>query len=131
MKFIRHLVIGISPLLATAAALAGNFDGSKPLICAPVASMDCIRGDNCLAGLPEDVGAPTFMRLDFAKKTVIGPKVTSDIILLDKADGQLLLQGREAGFGWTMVVDEQNGQMTVTLASRTGAFVLFGACTPL
>lgn len=130
MKLIRHLVLVVLPLLS-AAVLAADFDGSKPLICAPVAAMDCLRGDDCLSGLPEDIGAPTFMRLDFAKKTVNGSRVTSDIMLMDKADGQLLLQGREAGFGWTMVVDQQTGQMTVTLASRTNAYVLFGACTPL
>lgn len=130
MKRIRHFVLGALSLLS-AAVVAADFDGSRQLICAPVAAINCIRGDDCLSSLPEDVGAPAFMRLDFAKKTVIGPKVTSEIILLDKADGQLLLQGREAGFGWTLAVDEENGEMTVTLASRNGAYVLFGSCMPL
>ena len=112
-------------------ALAEDFDGSKPLICAPVQAMDCVRGDDCSSGLPEDVGAPAFMRLDFAKKSVTGPARVSEIMLLEKSEGQLLLQGREGGFGWTIALDSENGQMTVTLASRKGAFVLFGACTPM
>lgn len=130
MKLIRHLASVVLPLLATA-ALAADFDGSKALICAPVSAMDCMRGDDCVTGLPEEVGAPAFMRLDFAKKAVIGPKRTSDILLMEKSESQLLLQGREGDFGWTIVIESQNGELTVTLANRKGAFVLFGACTPL
>ena len=130
MKKIRNLVLSGLTLLATS-ALAADFDGSKPLLCATQAALDCSRGDNCAAGLPEEIGAPAFMRLDLAKKTVIGPQTTSEILLQDKSGKQLLLQGREAGFGWTIVVDQQSGEMTATLASRAGAYVLYGACTLL
>jgi hypothetical protein len=130
MKLTRQLALVFLPLL-TAPALAGDFDGSKPLICAPVSAMECVRGDDCATGLPEDVGAPAFMRLDFSKKTVAGPKRTSDILLMEKTDNQLLMQGREEGFGWTIVLESQSGEMNVTLANADGAFVLFGSCTPL
>ncbi len=99
MKFIRHLALGILPFLA-GAALAADFDGSKPLICAPVSATDCARGDECLSGLPEDIGAPAFMRLDFVKKSVTGPKSVSPILLQERTADQLLLQGREGPFGW-------------------------------
>jgi hypothetical protein len=36
----------------------------------------------------------------------------------------------ELNFGWAIALDQESGQMTVTLADRTGAIVLFGACTP-
>jgi len=111
-------------------ALAGDFDGSKPLICAPVTALECVRGDDCISGLPEDVGAPAFMRIDFVKRAVVGPKLTSPILLLEKTESQLLLQGREADFGWTMALDALTGELTLTLASQNGAYVLFGSCTP-
>ena len=130
MKNIRNLVLISLPLLA-APALAADFDGSKPLLCATQAAVDCSRGDDCASGLPEDVGAPTFMRIDLAKKAVIGPKTTSDILLQDKSGKQLLLQGREGGFGWTIAVDQQSGELTVSLTNRNGAYVLYGACTLL
>jgi hypothetical protein len=79
--------------------------------------------------LPEEIGAPAFMRIDLAKKAVIGPNTTSDILLQDKSGKQLLLQGREAGFGWTIVVNQESGELTATLANRNGAYVLYGACT--
>lgn len=130
MKSIRNLVcIGFS--LFAVPALAADFDGSKPLLCATQAALDCSRGDDCATGLPEEIGAPAFMRLDLAKKSVIGPHTTSEILLQDKSGNQLLLQGREAGFGWTIVVDQQSGELTVTLTNRNGAYVLYGACTVL
>ena len=130
MKRIRRLALGILPFLTTA-ALAADFDGSKPLICATVSAMDCMRGDDCATGLPEDVGAPAFMRLDFAKKAVVGPRHTSPILLQEKSETQLLLQGREGSFGWTIALDSNSGEMSVTLVNRSSAYVLFGNCTPL
>lgn len=121
------LATGLS--LLAVHSLAADFDGSKPLLCATQAALDCSRGDECASGLPEDIGAPTFMRVDLAKKAVIGPHKTSDILLQDKSSNQLLLQGREASFGWTIAIHQQSGEMTVTLTNRNGAYVLYGACT--
>lgn len=130
MKNIRNPVLLSLSLLAVP-ALAADFDGSKPLLCATQAALDCSRGDDCASGLPEEIGAPAFMRIDLAKKAVIGPNTTSDILLQDKSGKQLLLQGREAGFGWTIAVNQGSGELTVTLTNRSGAYVLYGACTVL
>jgi hypothetical protein len=130
MKNIRGIVSLGFALLAVP-ALAADFDGSKPLLCATQAALDCARGDTCASGLPEEIGAPAFMRVDLAKKSVVGPQTTSEILLQDKSGKQLLLQGREGGFGWTIVVDQQSGELTVTLTNRNGAYVLYGACTVL
>jgi hypothetical protein len=35
----------------------------------------------------------------------------------------------ELGFGWTIALDQESGQMSGTLVDRDGVFVLFGACT--
>ena len=129
MKLIRHLASLTLSLLAMT-AFASDFDGSKSLICAPVAAMDCVRGDDCITGLPEDVGAPAFMRLNFAKKSVQGAKNASPILLMEKTENQVLLQGRESDYGWTIALDSRSGEMTVTLANQGGAFVFFGSCTP-
>lgn len=130
MKNIRNRVLLSLSLLAVP-ALAADFDGSKPLLCATQSALDCARGDDCAAGLPEEIGAPSFMRIDLAKKSVIGPQTTTEILLQDKSGKQLLLQGRESGFGWTIVIDQPSGELTVTLTNRNGAYVLYGACTVL
>jgi hypothetical protein len=129
-KHLRSILAGLA-VLASAPALAGDFDGSKNLICAPVQSMDCLPGLDCIAGTPDDIAFPAFIRLDFAKKAIVGPKRSTAIRHLDKSEAQLMLQGAEDKFGWTLALDQATGRMTITLAHAEGAFVLFGNCTPM
>lgn len=112
-------------------ALAGDFDGSKRLICAPVQAMDCAIGKECIKGLPDEIGAPTFLRIDFDKKIVAGPQRNSPVMFMEKTEQQILLQGSELGYAWTIALDQTSGKMTTTLVDREGAFVLSGSCTPL
>jgi hypothetical protein len=130
MTRVLYIVAALA-LMTSGAAAAGDFDGSKLLICAPVEAMDCVPGEGCSKERPEDVGAPNFLRIDFANKVIVGPKQTTPILLMDKSDNQLLLQGKELGYAWTLVLDQESGMMTVTLVNREAAFVLFGPCTPL
>ena len=118
----------LAPGLVPAARAAGDFDGSKLLICAPVEALDCQGGEGCGKGLPDDLGLPAFMRIDFAKKAVIGPRRSSPIQAIERSDAQLLLQGTELGYAWAIALDQERGRMTVTLASRDDAVVLFGSC---
>jgi hypothetical protein len=130
MTRVLYIVVALA-LMTSGAAAAGDFDGSKLLICAPVEAMDCGPGEGCSKERPEDVGAPNFLRIDFANKVIVGPKQTTPILLMDKSDDQILLQGKELGYAWTLVLDQESGTMTVTLVNREAAFVLFGPCTPL
>jgi len=130
MTRVLYIVVALA-LMTSGAAAAGDFDGSKLLICAPVEAMDCGPGEGCSKERPEDVGAPNFLRIDFANKVIVGPKQTTPILLMDKSDDQILLQGKELGYAWTLVLDQESGTMTVTLVNREVAFVLFGPCTPL
>jgi hypothetical protein len=117
-------------LVAAPAAKAGDFDGSKPLLCAPVEVIDCVPGVPCFADTPAEMGAPAFLRIDFKKKTVTGPHAVAEIAALEKSDAQLLLQGVEIGHAFAIALDRESGRMTVTLSNVNGAFVLFGSCTP-
>jgi hypothetical protein len=125
-----HLVAALA-LLTAGTAAAGDFDGSKLLICATVEAIDCAAGEVCTKGRPDDIGAPSFLRLDFAQKVIVGPKRTTPIVFMEKSDDQLLLQGTELGYGWTLALDQESGTMSVTLVNREEVFVLFGSCTPL
>ena len=128
----RVMYFGVVLALITfGTALAGDFDGSKLLICAPVEALDCASGEECFKERPEDIGAPNFLRIDFAQKAIVGPKQTTPILFMDKSDTQILLQGKEHGYGWTLALDQESGALTATLVNREGAVVLFGSCTPL
>lgn len=116
--------------LSGSVALAGDFDGSKSLICAPVVVMDCVVDQGCTKGTPNELGAPAFLRIDFAKKLVIGPKQVTPILSMEKNEQQVLLQGNEQGFGWTIVVGA-DGKLITSMLDHTGAFLMYGACTTL
>jgi len=117
--------------VAAGAAFAADFDGSKRLICATVEARDCVSGSPCYRGLPREIGAPNFFRVDFEKKSLIGPQRTTAIRAMEKDDAQLLLQGVELGYLWVVALDRASGGFSASLTNRDGAFVLFGSCTPL
>ena len=129
----RKITTAVFAMVMAVAANASEseFDGSKRLICAPVQVMDCSVGDNCIRGLPDDFGAPSFLRIDVAGKRVIGPKVESEILLIDRSENQLLLTGREFSFGWTMAINTETGAMTTSMTNRFGAYIMFGNCTTI
>ena len=116
-------------LLAFGAANAADFDGSKTLICANLEAADCGPGQTCSKGRPDELGAPAFMRIDFAKKTILGPRRTTPIVAMEKSAGQMLLQGTELGYAWSIALDTGSGKLAATLVDREGVMVLFGACT--
>jgi hypothetical protein len=131
MKAMKLFLCAAAVLLSIQAVHAGDFDGSKKLICATTNAMDCVSGAECVKGSPGDIGAPKFLRIDFAQKAVEGPKRTTQITSMDKGKEQIVLQGNELGFGWTIALDQEEGDLVATLVNRDGAFVLFGSCTPL
>ena len=130
MKLFHILILSIA-FLGAGPASAGDFDGSKLLICAPVEAIDCAPGETCRKGAPADSGLPSFIRIDIAKMVVIGPKRTTPIVSIEKSEQQILLQGTELGFAWTIALDQDSGEMSGSFVNREEVFVLFGSCTPL
>ena len=130
MKLFHILILSIA-FLGAGPASAGDFDGSKVLICAPVEAIDCAPGETCKKGAPADAGLPAFVRIDIAKMVVIGPKRTTPIVSIEKSEQQILMQGTELGFAWTLALDQDSGEMSGSFVNREEVFVLFGSCTPL
>jgi hypothetical protein len=119
----------VATALCAGSVSGADFDGSKPLICAPIQAMDCTSDEGCTKGTPEEIGAPAFLRIDVSKKSVAGSKRTSTIQQSDLDADQLLLRGTELGYGWTIAIDQTTGKAVITLTDHEGVFVLFGACT--
>jgi hypothetical protein len=130
---LRLALVAVTAMTALGSATleAAEFDGSKPLVCATVDAHACDPGKVCLRALPAELGAPQFLRIDFAKKTVAGPQRTTQIRFMQTDQNQILLQGTEFSFAWTMVLDREDGTITVTLVNSENALVLFGACTAM
>ena len=118
------LVVAVSPVFAQ-----DVFDGTKPLLCSSVEALDCDPGAPCTRGIPEIMGAPQFLRIDFAKNEIAGPLRTAKIRSMEKDDDQIVLQGYEIGMGWTLAIDRSTGNMRITFAGGDATFIIFGACT--
>ncbi|MGF6650347.1 hypothetical protein OKW34_000909 [Paraburkholderia youngii] len=129
----KSISVCLAILLGAAAMQVGaaDFDGSKRLMCATIDAHACDPGIACTRALPADLGLPKFLTLDFDKRAVVGPAHTTPMLSVTKEADQLVMLGNEMGFGWTLAVDSTDGEMTLMIANRNDAFVLFGNCTPL
>jgi len=113
--------------------LAGDFDGSKPLLCAVIETIECTPDGECLRGEAESIDMPAFLKINFSKKTISGTRQdgtvrTTEIKSMEQVDGKLILQGVQNGKGWTMIVSEATGEATITASDDQVGFVVFGAC---
>jgi len=120
--------------LVPLAAAAGDFDGSKPLICAAIKVLECTTKGECDEVSAASVNLPRFLKFDFAGKTISGKlegsqEKTSGIEGMKRIKGKLILHGGEEGMGWSMIISEAAGNMTLTAADDQVGFVVFGACT--
>jgi hypothetical protein len=129
MKIIASLILFVL-FVAVSPAFAGDvFDGTKPLLCASIEAVDCDPGEPCDRGVPEIMGAPQFMRIDFAKSEIAGPLRTTKIRLIEKDENQIILQGLEIGLGWTFAIDRDSGNARITFSGWNSSFIIFAACT--
>ena len=130
MKNLFHGAALLAALgFASHAAFGADFDGSKPLICATMEAQDCAAGETCSRELPVSLGLPLFMRIDFAKQTIAGPKRTTPIRTIERSPSQVLMQGTELGFAWTLVLDSTSGRLSASFLNGDNAVLAFGACT--
>jgi len=106
----------------------------KPMICAASEAIVCPKDAECFRGPVDRVNLPLFFKVDLEQKKIYsltegGQVRTSAITSVSKEKGVLILQGAEDGSGWSVVINEADGTMTVTSAKGEEAFVVFGACT--
>jgi hypothetical protein len=129
MRIIASLIL-FGLLVAVSPALAEDvFDGTKPLLCASIEALDCDPGVACERGIPEIMGAPQFLRIDFAKNEIAGPLRTTKIRSMEKDDDQIVMQGYEIGLGWTFAIYRLTGNARISFAGWNSSFIVFAVCT--
>jgi hypothetical protein len=125
---VRCLTLGTG-LVFSAAVGAADFSGSEPLTCTPLAAYSCESGKACSKVKPESE-PPRVMTIDPPNKTVKVPYRAELLSIANSAlnNEQLQLQGTADKFAWSAVVNRETGKVTITIADRVGAYVLFGQC---
>ena len=128
MKNIRCLILGFG-LAFSAAAGAADIDGTTPLKCTGLEGYSCESGKACSKVKPESNTAPVVV-IDPANKTVKTPYRTDLLPIANSAvnNEQLQLQGTSEKFAWSTIINRKTGKLTVTIADRVGAYVIFGEC---
>ena len=124
----QRLIFGLGVVVSGAAA-AGDFDGTTPLSCTGVSGYSCEPGKACSKVKPESSTAPVVL-IDPSNKTVKTPYRTDLLPIANSAinNEQLQLQGTSEKFAWSAIVNRSSGKLTVTIADRMGAYVIFGQC---
>ena len=127
--------------LTVSAGHAAAIDGTEPVICALAEVMECVPNEACKRVSADSIGAPRFLRINFADGRITsarpgGDGTTSSIERSEVVDGKLILQGAEDGIegvrdgiGWSLSIDQTSGNMVLTGSGDDVAFVIFGACT--
>ena len=144
MSRLRLIVCALLCILVVPfSAIAGDFDGSKPLLFVAIDVIECVPNGKCNKVTPESIALPQFLKIDFKKKKILpvgegqGKKSTT-IENMELIDGKLIIQGAEDGVegvrdgvGWTMAIAEETGKAVLTGSGEQVGFVVFGACTPI
>jgi hypothetical protein len=134
MKKLRPIILTVFLICAMPLLVfAGSFDGSVTILCAVVETFGCNDIDKCQEGMAQDIDIPQFLSIDFKNKMISGKQGknirTTKIENMEKNNERLILQGTQEGKGWSMVIIESTGKMTLTASDDDVGFVVFGACT--
>jgi hypothetical protein len=129
------------PLLLLALALAvpaaaDDLTGAEEILCTAVQATHCEIDDECKTGAPWHWNVPQFIVVDLDEKMLktteaSGENRVTPIKNLERAGGQILLQGAEAGRAFSFVITEATGRLSVAVAAQGQAVAVFGACTPV
>ena len=134
MNTARHWVT-LAGLLTISSSAVAAFDGSQTLLCATQAVNECVAGEHCEFVTPDSVNVPDFFVVDATNAMIESSGRQTAIERAESLDGKLVLQGADDGvegvrdgLGWTMVIDDTTGKMSLTGAGDGFAIVVFGAC---
>jgi hypothetical protein len=133
----KFFALFVAALASTASvAWAGGIDPAKPALCANTETFECGPGENCIADTPEAINLPRFFRIDFPANKAYGERAdgeqtTAEITNQKVEDGRIVLQGVQNGNGWSVMIDQVSGNMTLAVSADQVGFIVFGACTQL
>ena len=140
MKIIAITILVCIPIIPNI-ALAGDFDGSKPMLCTVIDVNECVTGEECKKVQAEEINLPRYLYINVKKKIIQNKKDSeesrkSEIEHVKEVGGKLILQGAESGgydvqdgFGWTIAIMADTGQMVMTASGDLVAEVVSGICT--
>ena len=123
-------ILSIALLLTATAHAAEDFDGSRPMDCKPLQTHDCLPTQKICTPLKPEAGKDETMHVDVASMSVKTPFRNTALPIASFAFNKesLVMQGTSVEVVWSATIHRTNGKLTITIADREGAYVIFGQC---
>jgi hypothetical protein len=128
-----YLLISVCALAASS-ALADSVANADRLLCSTSRVVVCFEDGECVESLPWKLNIPQFVVIDTKKKTISTTKASNEnrstpIGTLQRDGGLVIFQGIEQGRAFGVVIDEESGLLTGSVARDGMSVSVFGACT--
>jgi hypothetical protein len=134
-RWARHRVCmkTMLPAAVLAAATIANgatFDGSLPLRCRANRGHDCLPASAQCSPLKRETNIDPVFQINFADQTIHSPyrKSLLHAAHVTRNAESIVMQGTELAFAWSALINKTTGALTVSVADREGAYVVFGQC---
>lgn len=130
---VRWLVALMFAVCLPQAVQAGDFDGSKKLLCVPTDLMSCTAAGHCERTTARQLEIPQFVQVDVNRKLMSGKledgtERRTPIERVELGEHSTALQGGEYDRAWSLVIQHDTGKLSGAIAGHEGAVVVLGAC---
>jgi hypothetical protein len=132
--YVNRIAVKLICICLMAVPLAAHGSDSAPsLICVPAEIMECYETGECHRVTPESMDFPRFLKINFEKKIIRGILADGEVRTVKiqqwkSFEGKLVLHGVQKGRGWSLVLTEPAGKMTIAVSDDDGGIMIFGAC---
>ncbi len=126
--------MGLISLLLSAAVWADDLAGSDSLLCYGLSASRC-NDEGCEVAEPWELNLPDFIKLDLRAKMATTTETApaqreTEIRFLERNDGMIVLQGRQAERSFSWLITEATGEGTLTVSIQGQGITVFTVCTP-
>jgi hypothetical protein len=117
-------------LAASAAHAAEDYDGRKPLACAPLSGHDCLPTEKTCKPLQPEAGRDVNLYFDVQKMQVKTPYRNAELPIQSFSNNtkSLVMQGTSLEFAWSATIHRTTGRLAIAIVDREGSYVIFGQC---